>query len=215
MTSIAAIREEYTQDSLLESDLSPSPIQQFEHWFDQALKAEVMEPTAMVLATVSPAGLPSSRVVLLKGFDEKGFVFYTNYKSRKGQELIQNPNAALLFFWPELQRQVRIEGQVKPVSELQSQTYFHSRPRGSQLGAWASPQSEIVPDREFLEEKMNDFTQLYQEQEQIPKPPHWGGFVLEPVRIEFWQGRGSRMHDRIAYVLDGEHQTWDFHRLAP
>lgn len=215
MTSIAAIREEYTQDSLLESDLSSSPFQQFEHWFDQALKAEVMEPTAMILATVSPAGLPSSRVVLLKGFDEKGFVFYTNYRSRKGQELTQNPNAALLFFWPELQRQVRIEGQVKPVSEIQSQTYFHSRPRGSQLGAWASPQSEVVPDREFLEEKLNEFTQLYQEQEQVPKPPHWGGFVLEPVRIEFWQGRGSRMHDRIAYVLDGENQTWDFHRLAP
>src|SRR5690554_4523578 len=156
MKPIEDIREDYILGSLLESELAASPFIQFEHWFEQALKAEVMEPNAMVLSTVSAEGCPSSRVVLLKGFDEAGFVFYTNYQSKKGQELSQNPNGSLLFFWPELQRQVRIEGSIDRVSSEQSEVYFHSRPRGNQLGAWASPQSESVPDREFLEQKMEE-----------------------------------------------------------
>jgi pyridoxamine 5'-phosphate oxidase len=215
MKPIEDIREDYILGSLLESELVASPFTQFEHWFKQALTAEVMEPTAMVLSTVSAEGCPSSRVVLLKGFDEAGFVFYTNYQSRKGQELNQNPNGALLFFWPELQRQVRIEGSIDQVSSEQSTAYFQSRPRGSQLGAWASPQSEIVPDREFLEQRLEEVSQLYERDRLIPRPPHWGGFVLDPIRIEFWQGRGSRMHDRITYFRNPENGSWDFKRLAP
>jgi len=215
MKPIEDIREDYILGSLLESELAASPFSQFELWFEQALKAEVMEPNAMVLSTVSAEGCPSSRMVLLKGFDEAGFVFYTNYQSKKGQELSQNPKGALLFFWPELQRQVRIEGSIEQVSPEQSTDYFQSRPRGNQLGAWASPQSESVPNREFLEQKMEEITRQFEGQESIPKPPHWGGFVLDPIRIEFWQGRGSRMHDRIAYFHNPENESWDFKRLAP
>ncbi len=212
---ISGIREDYTKGSLLESEVSASPFTQFDHWFGQALKEEVMEPNAMVLSTVSEAGSPSSRIVLLKGFDDAGFVFFTNYQSRKGQELSLQSNGALLFFWPELQRQVRIEGNLHKIAPEQSEAYFQSRPRGSQLGAWASPQSEIVPDREFLEQKLEEVNQLYEGEELIPKPPHWGGFVLDPIRIEFWQGRGSRMHDRIVYILDPKNRSWGIHRLAP
>lgn len=215
MTSIADIREEYTLDSLLEAQMKASPIKQFELWFGQALKSEVMEPNAMVLSTVSSEGRPSSRVVLLKDFDDSGFVFFTNYQSRKGRELDLNPVGSILFFWPELQRQIRIEGNIRRIPADQSTAYFQSRPRGNQLGAWASPQSEKVPDREFLEQKLEEMMQQFENQEQLPKPDHWGGYVLEPISMEFWQGRGSRMHDRIVYLQNPVDNTWNFHRLAP
>lgn len=215
--SISSIRQEYLLATLSEKEVSPSPIDQFERWLNEAMKSEVLEPTAMVLSTVSAEGQPSSRVVLLKDLDSNGFVFYTNYSSKKGVELSQNARASLLFFWPELQRQIRIEGEVKRVNPEQSTTYFQSRPKGSQLGAWASPQSQVVPHREFLDERIEEMEKKFEGLEVLPRPEHWGGFSLIPNRIEFWQGRGSRMHDRIRYERTSSSVTseWKIERLAP
>ncbi len=212
-TSIADLRQEYSQKGLNEKAAEPNPFQQFQIWFDQALSAQLLEPNAMTLATVTAAGKPSARVVLLKHFDEQGFVFYSNYHSRKGQELGQNPWAALVFWWASLERQVRIEGWVEQVSEQESDAYFYSRPWGSRLGAWASEQSQVVSDRQVLEQRLVELEQQYQDQE-IPRPPHWGGYRLVPIAIEFWQGRPNRLHDRLSYhrLEDG---NWQIERLSP
>jgi pyridoxamine 5'-phosphate oxidase len=212
MTKIADLRKNYTQAGLLESDVVANPYQQFKLWFDQAVAADILEPNAMTVATVTAEGKPAARIVLLKGFDERGFVFYTNYNSQKGVELQQCPHAALVFLWGDLERQVRIEGQVEFVSETEATGYFHSRPVSSQLGAWASDQSTIIEDRSVLEQKLQQLESQYQDR-QIPKPPYWGGVRVVPQEIEFWQGRPSRLHDRLRYqLLDGK---WQIDRLAP
>ena len=213
VADIAALRQNYTLERLDEADVSANPIQQFEHWFAEALQSELPEPNAMTLATANRSGQPSARTVLLKGFDPEGFVFYTNYDSRKGQELSENPQAALLFCWLELERQVRIEGGVERVSPEESLAYFQSRPQGSQIGAWASPQSQVIPSREVLEAKIQELSARYQKDDLLPLPPNWGGYRLRPQQIEFWQGRENRLHDRILFVRDGE--DWVVSRLAP
>lgn len=208
---IADLREDYTLRNLTESEVSPNPFQQFRTWFDEATQAKILEPNAMTLATASPDGVPSARIVLLKGLDERGFVFYTNYESHKGQELSQNPHAALVFWWGALERQVRVAGTIDRVSDAESEAYFHSRPEGSQLGAWASNQSRPTT-REQLEQRMADLKAQYAGKT-IPKPEHWGGFRLKPKIIEFWQGRSSRLHDRLVYRQQGD--SWTIERLAP
>jgi pyridoxamine 5'-phosphate oxidase len=213
MNSIGDLRQEYTHQGLSEADVDPNPLRQFQRWFEQALSAQLLEPNAMTLATATQAGKPSARVVLLKGFDERGFVFYTNYESQKGQELAQNPWAALVFWWTGLERQVRIEGQVEKVSAQESDHYFHSRPPGSRLGAWVSDQSRVIESREVLEHRLEALKTQYQSQE-IPRPPHWGGYRVIPTSIEFWQGRPNRLHDRLHY---GQRQdgSWQIERLSP
>lgn len=211
MTSIADLRKDYTQASLDEADAPTNPFAFFNMWFDQALKAELPEPNAMTLATVNAEGKPAARIVLIKGLDDRGFVFFTNYDSRKGQELASNPNAALLFHWTELERQVRIEGVVEKVSPQESDNYYHSRPLGSRLGAWASPQSKVIDSRQVLDERLASVQQ--EKQENPERPPFWGGYRLVPSYFEFWQGRPSRLHDRLAYTLDGG--LWARARLAP
>ncbi len=211
---IAQLRKEYTAHTLDQSDVDSDPLVQFKQWMVEAVDSEVPEPNAMVLATLNQYSRPSARVVLLKDIEEGGFVFYTNYNSEKGQELAAHPFAALNFNWLELQRQVRIEGRVEKVSEEMSKAYFQSRPRGSQIGAWASPQSTIIEDRSILEENVKRLEEKYQGQEVLPIPPHWGGYSLKPDLIEFWQGRPSRLHDRIRYRLD-EKGKWLIERLAP
>lgn len=210
---IANIRKEYIWGGLAESDVDADPLRQFEVWFRQALTANVPEPNAMTLATATPDGQPSARVVLLKAFDAAGFTFFTNYDSRKGRELAANAHAALLFFWPELQRQVRIEGTVERVTEVESDAYFRSRPLGSRLGAWASPQSEVIASREVLEERVRELMQRYPDGE-VPRPPHWGGFRVRPLTIEFWQGRPDRLHDRLRYQRV-QVAGWRLERLSP
>lgn len=206
------LRQEYRSASLTEADVEKDPIAQFAKWFTDAMSAQLYEPNVMTLATADRNGKPSARIVLLKGFDENGFVFYTNYESHKGRELQENPQASLVFFWPELERQVRIDGKVTKTAPEASDQYFHSRPQGSQIGAMASNQSTVLPDRQDLEQKVIDLTEAYQGKE-IPRPAHWGGFVVSPESIEFWQGRPSRLHDRIAYQLEGG--EWKINRLAP
>ncbi len=211
--SVADLRKTYSSSQLGIDDTDRDPIIQFKKWFDEALQAEITEPNAMHLATVSATGKPAGRIVLLKGIEAQGFTFYTNYDSRKGKELIQNPDAALTFFWPELERQVRIEGKTFKVDEETSTQYFHTRPRGSQIGAWVSPQSTVIESRAVLDKREQDFIRKFENQE-IPKPPNWGGFRLQPVAIEFWQGRPSRLHDRIYYSLNNS-GAWTISRLAP
>jgi pyridoxamine 5'-phosphate oxidase len=209
---VADLRKNYTQAGLLETDIRANPIDQFRLWFEQAVAANLLEPNAMTVATVTPDGKPSARIVLLKHFDERGFVFYTNYNSQKGVELQACPYAALVFLWGELERQVRIEGKIELVSESEATAYFHSRPASSQLGAWASEQSSVIADRAVLESRLQQLETEYRDRE-IPKPPHWGGVRVIPQEIEFWQGRPSRLHDRLRYQLvAGE---WQIERLAP
>ena len=210
---IQNIRNEYLTASLSENDTAADPIKQFEKWFNEALKAELQEPTAMTLATASTDGRPSARIVLLKGFNNNGFVFYTNYLSRKGKEIAKNPLGALTFFWGTLERQVRIEGTIEKISKEDSIRYFQTRPRASQLGAVASPQSQEIAGREILEEKWKNVEDQYIDKE-VPKPSHWGGYVLKPRLVEFWQGRPSRLHDRILYKRI-DNQNWKKVRLAP
>jgi pyridoxamine 5'-phosphate oxidase len=210
---IANIRKEYLWGGLSEADMDADPIRQFERWFQHAVAAKLPEPNAMTLATATPDGQPSARIVLLKAFDASGFTFFTNYDSRKGRELTQNPRAALLLFWPELQRQVRIEGTVERVAEAESDAYFVTRPVGSRLGAWASRQSEVITGRDELEQRVRELAERYADGE-VPRPPFWGGFRVRPLTIEFWQGRPDRLHDRLRYIR-GEAGGWRLERLSP
>lgn len=210
--SIADIRKDYQLKSLSEHEVDANPFTQFSVWWKEAVQSDIVEVNAMALSTVTSEGKPSSRIVLLKGYDEQGFVFFTNYLSNKGQQISQNHFAALLFFWKELERQVRIEGVVSKVSEEESDAYFNSRPVGSRLGAWASPQSQKISDREVLNNELIKFTQQFN-QENIPRPTHWGGYRVRPTRIEFWQGRSNRLHDRILY--EQVNDNWQVSRLAP
>ncbi len=210
---LSALREEYTRASLDEKSAAPNPLEQFNQWFEQALESFLPEPNAMTLATVDQHGVPSARVVLLKELDQKGFVFYTNYLSNKAKDLAQNPHAALVFLWLELQRQVRVVGVVEKLSPRESDAYFNSRPWESRIGAIASPQSQPIPDRRFLEKKFKEAESRFKGQTAIKRPDHWGGYRLTPEKIEFWQGRRSRLHDRLLYYASGK--SWKMHRLAP
>jgi pyridoxamine 5'-phosphate oxidase len=213
MKDIAHIRKDYTKTSLDVKSVSKDPIQQFDHWFREAVTAEVPEPNAMTLATVNAEGRPSTRVVLLKGVENGKFVFFTNYQSNKGQELDQNPACSLTFWWPELERQICLEGVASRIDAKRSEEYFQSRPRGSQVGAWASPQSSMINDRSILEERVKQMEEKFKGLEKLPKPHQWGGFEIDPLMIEFWQGRPSRLHDRILFTkVDG---VWRIDRLAP
>ncbi|MGE4370618.1 MAG: pyridoxamine 5'-phosphate oxidase [Burkholderiaceae bacterium] len=209
--SIADIRQNYEKSELLESQAAGNPFDQFAAWFGQAVDAGQNEVNAMTLATATPAGVPSARIVLLKGFDERGFTFFTNYLSRKGQELLENPHASLLFFWSALERQVRLEGTIEKVAPDESDAYYHSRPLGSRLGAWVSEQSRPTT-REALEARVAEMTARFGDNP--PRPEHWGGYRLVPARIEFWQGRPSRLHDRLLYTRQPDGH-WERTRLAP
>ena len=211
---LADLRQTYSQRTLTEADVQPDAVRQFRTWLDEALAAQLDEPTAMTLSTVNEAGQPAARIVLLKGLpEEEGFLFFTNYESRKGQELATSPLAAITFFWPGLERQVRVEGRVEKAAEEASTEYFQSRPRSSQIGAWASPQSQPIRSREELEQREQDVEARFAGQQPLPRPAHWGGYVLRPHRVEFWQGRPSRLHDRLVYELHGG--SWRISRLAP
>lgn len=209
---LASLRAEYQLAGLDEADLAPDPFTMFGRWFDAAREAGVLEPNAMTLSTASPDGIPSARVVLLKGLTDHGFVFFTNYESRKGRELAANPHCGLLFCWYELQRQVRIEGAASRIPRPDTEAYFVGRPRDSQIGAWASPQSSVVASRAELEQAYAELEQRF-EGADVPCPPHWGGYLVSPERVEFWQGRRSRMHDRLQYRREGT--RWVVERLAP
>ncbi|MBS1915075.1 MAG: pyridoxamine 5'-phosphate oxidase [Bacteroidetes bacterium] len=213
MNSIASIRKDYRLRSLSEKDIASDPFVQFTKWWNEAQQAQIEELNAMTLATASADGIPSARIVLLKGFDKNGFVFFTNYNSFKGQQLFENPRACLVFFWKEVERQIRITGIAERTSEKESDEYFNSRPAGSRIGAIASPQSEIIKDRNWLEEKEKKLAAELNEKE-IKRPVHWGGYRVKPVTIEFWQGRSNRLHDRIQYTLQ-EDAKWNIDRLAP
>jgi pyridoxamine 5'-phosphate oxidase len=211
--TLAHLRNEYSKASLDVSTVNPDPIIQFEKWFSEALQAQLTEPNAMHLATVNEQGKPSSRIVLLKGIENKKFIFYTNYQSKKGKELDANPNCALTFFWPELERQVRIEGIAQRVDLQISEEYFQSRPRGSQIGAWSSPQSSVIQNRSLLDDRVEQIEKKFQGLEILPKPQQWGGYQIVPTLFEFWQGRPNRLHDRIEYTIEGG--AWNMYRLAP
>jgi len=211
---LANLREDYSKKELDIADVLKNPLKQFENWIKEALQSEVPEPNAMTLSTVSSDGIPSARIVLLKKLNEKGFTFFTNYKSHKGKEMAKNKNVALTFVWLELERQVRIEGVVKKISRKSSEKYFQSRPKKSQMGAWVSSQSKVIKDRSVLEKSMKDLEERYKDEKVLPCPPNWGGYIVQPVKIEFWQGRSSRLHDRIGYKLSKKGK-WKMERLAP
>jgi pyridoxamine 5'-phosphate oxidase len=213
MSKISDLRKEYMKETLSEHDVDRDPFQQFGKWWTEALESGIDEANAMTLATATPDGVPTARIVLLKGYDKNGFVFFTNYESRKGRELLENPHACLLFFWSALERQVRIEGLCEKISEQESDAYFHSRPEGSRIGAWVSPQSQVIDGRNVLDERLKEISDRYAGGA-VPRPPHWGGYVVVPRLVEFWQGRPSRLHDRIRYTLSHAGE-WKIERLAP
>ena len=213
MDTIAGIRKDYKLKSLSEKEVCADPVDQFESWWEEALQSRIEEVNAMTLATSSGDGIPSARIVLLKGFDRKGFVFYTNYRSYKGMQLAENPRACLVFFWKELERQVRITGLAEKVSAEESDAYFESRPEGSRIGAWVSPQSQPITNRNWLEEQEHKLRKQF-EGTKIKRPQYWGGYRIKPVSVEFWQGRSNRLHDRIQYSLQ-DNADWLIERLAP
>ena len=210
--NIADIRKDYKLRSLNEKDVAPDAINQFTNWWKEALDSNIDEINAMTLATASKEGIPSARIVLLKGYTERGFVFFTNYNSKKGIDIAENNHATLLFFWKELERQVNISGTIEKVSDEESDTYFYSRPVGSRIGAWSSPQSKVIDNRQILETNAEEYSEQFGKN--VPRPPHWGGYIVKPQKIEFWQGRPSRLHDRILYTLTYK-ETWQIERLAP
>lgn len=213
MDHIAAIRKEYKLESLHEHEVDPDPLRQFEKWWQELINSNIDEVNAMTLATADKNARPSARIVLLKGVTPEGFLFFTNYESHKGEELKENPQACLVFFWKELERQVRVEGLIEKISAEESDEYFNSRPAGSKIGAWASPQSKVIASREVLEEKVRLIENKFMNTT-IDRPGHWGGYILKPILIEFWQGRPSRLHDRIQYTKL-ENNSWKIERLAP
>ena len=222
--AIADIRKDYKLASLEEADVASNPIDQFTRWWNEAVASQIDEVNAMTLATVNAAGVPAARIVLLKGYNPEGFIFFTNYESDKGKNLAQNPNAALVFFWKELERQIRIEGTVQKVSAEESDRYFNSRPASSRIGAWASPQSAVIENRLVIEQNVERYTSIFAN-DSIERPDHWGGYIVKPTSIEFWQGRSSRLHDRIRYKLQTSDYNaatdtrtdanWKIERLAP
>ena len=212
--TLADIRKNYSREALTDKSVLPNPIEQFEFWLNEALKANVDEATAMVLSTASTEGKPAARVVLLKGIENGNLIFFTNYQSRKGQHLEANPFAAITFFWPELERQIRLEGKIAKLDGPSSDMYFHSRPKASQIGAWASPQSQVVKSREELERAETHYNEKFSSKMEIPRPEHWGGYLFEPEYFEFWQGRPNRLHDRIIYEKE-KNGSWVINRLAP
>jgi pyridoxamine 5'-phosphate oxidase len=211
--AIADIRKEYKLQTLSEQDVLPTPLQQFDKWWREALDSGIDEVNAMTLATASADGIPDARIVLLKGFNHAGFVFFTNYLSAKGRELLENPRACLVFFWKELERQVRIKGRISQLSDQENDEYFNSRPEDSKIGAWTSPQSQVIENRNWLEQNEKKIREKFFGGK-ITRPPHWGGYRVEPLSIEFWQGRPGRLHDRILYSLQKESE-WKIERLAP
>ena len=212
-TDISALRVNYTKNELLEEEVLANPLAQFELWFEEAVAGEVLEPNAMIVSTIVN-NRPTGRVILLKGVDKEGFVFYTNYASHKGKQVEENPFVSLTFFWDKLQRQVRVEGKIEKVSEKESDEYFWSRPRGSQIGAWVSNQSETIADRAILAQKAIEFEAKFENTAIIPRPPHWGGYRVIPDAIEFWQGRPNRLHDRLLFSK-AENNDWKIERLSP
>lgn len=209
---IENLRKEYNLKNLNETEVNPNPIFQFDKWFNDAVNAQCFEPNAMTLATSTFEGKPSARIVLLKDFNDRGFTFFANYESKKGKQILQNPYGALVFWWPELERQVRIEGKIIKVSPAESDRYFRTRPEGSKIGAWASPQSQPIPNRKYLESLQSDFKEEFSGKT-ITRPPNWGGYILQPSLLEFWQGRQNRLHDRIQYTQVND--SWVIERLAP
>ena len=212
-TELSVIRKDYRLQSLLEKDVDSNPIKQFEKWWQETINSKIEEPNAMTLATSTTDGKPSARIVLLKGIKENGFVFFNNYDSKKGNEIQDNPYGCLVFLWKELERQVRIEGEIKKISENESDEYFSKRPIESRIGAWGSPQSKVIKNREVLEKNVSVYTKKFQSQN-IPRPVNWGGYILNPTLIEFWQGRTGRLHDRLQYTIN-ENGSWIIERLAP
>lgn len=214
LTSIADMRQSYRSQPFDVRDVDKNPFTQFKKWFENAVAVNILEPNAMTLATANAKGQPSARVVLLKGYDEQGFTFYTNYNSQKGHDISVNPNVALVFAWLPLARQIRIEGRAAKIAPHLSDAYFQSRPKKSQIGAWASPQSQVITSRQVLEDNFQQLSQQYAHVEKLERPPHWGGYRVVPHLVEFWQGRPSRLHDRIGYRLENN-GNWNIERLAP